>query len=339
MYKGFLSDNCAGVLPEIMLALCEENKGFDRPYGHDKTTAEAKEVLKQHIGDAEVFFVLTGTGANVISIASSLKSFQGIVCPETAHINVDECGAPEKFSGCKLLTVPSHNGRLDPADIDKYAHSIGFEHHSQPSMVSISQATEAGTLYTQNEIKAIAEAAHSRGMYLHMDGARVVNAVCATGISIREISGGCGVDVLSLGGTKAGLMMGEAVVFFNRKLAENILYTRKQAMQLLAKSRFIAAQYKRFFQDDLWKRSARHANAMAELLGQKLSEIDGVTLSSKPEVNAVFASLPRHAIDKMLEKYGFYIWNEQKNEIRLMTSFATTEEEIEAFVSDLKKVM
>lgn len=339
MYLGFFSDNCAGVLPEIMEAISAENSGFTRPYGYDHTTGESKEVLREHLGDAEVNFMLTGTGANVALIAAALKPFQGVICPETAHINVDECGAPERFTSCKLLSVPAENGKLNPEYITKFAHSVGFEHNVQPGMVSISQATEAGSLYTVDEISEIARITHENDMYLHMDGARITNAACAMGKTIKEISGDLGVDLLSLGGTKAGMMFGEAAVFFNKELAADFKYIRKQSMQLLSKSRYIAAQFKRMFEDDLWLNAAGHANAMAAYLGERLEAINGVTLSRKPEVNAVFAQIPRRAIDEIIKEFGFYIWNEELNEVRLMTSFATEKKDIDAFADRLAEVM
>lgn len=339
MYLGFFSDNCAGVLPEIMEAISAENSGFTRPYGYDHTTGESKEVLREHLGDAEVNFMLTGTGANVALIAAALKPFQGVICPETAHINVDECGAPERFTSCKLLSVPAENGKLNPEYITKFAYSVGFEHNVQPGMVSISQATEAGSLYTVDEISEIARITHENGMYLHMDGARITNAACAMGKTIKEISGDLGVDLLSLGGTKAGMMFGEAAVFFNKELAADFKYIRKQSMQLLSKSRYIAAQFKRMFEDDLWLKAAGHANVMAAYLGERLEAINGVTLSRKPEVNAVFAQIPRSAIDEIIKEFGFYIWNEELNEVRLMTSFATEKKDIDAFADRLAEVM
>ncbi|QAR32537.1 threonine aldolase [Geovibrio thiophilus] len=339
MYQGFFSDNCAGILPEIMDAIISENNDFARPYGYDQTTAEAREVLKKHLGDAEVNFMLTGTGTNVSLIASALKPYQAVICPETAHINVDECGAPERFTSCRLLPVPSENGKLNPKEITKFAHYSGFEHNVQPAMVSISQATEAGSLYTVDEIKEIARVAHENGMFLHMDGARITNAACAMGKTIGEISGELGVDLLSLGGTKAGMMFGEAAVFFNKRLAENFKYIRKQSMQLLSKYRFVAAQFKRMFEDDLWLRAAEHANSTAAYLGNRLEAIDGVKLSRKPEVNAVFAQIPRRAIDEIIKEFGFYIWNEELNEVRLMTNFATEKKDIDAFTGRLAEIM
>jgi len=339
MYSGFFSDNCAGVLPEIMNSLISENNGFSRPYGYDQTTEEAKEILRKHLGDAEVNFMLTGTGTNVALIASALKPFQGVICADTAHINVDECGAPERFTSCKLLTVPSYNGKLTPEDITRYSHCSDFEHNVQPAMVSISQATEAGSLYTVDEVKEIARITHENGMYLHMDGARIINAACAMNKTIGQITGELGVDILSLGGTKAGMMFGEAAVFFNKQLAKDFKYIRKQSMQLLSKFRFVAAQFKRMFEDDLWFRAASHANSMAAYLGRELESIEGVKLSSTPEVNAVFVQIPRKAIDEIINEFGFYIWNEKINEIRLMTNFATDKKDIDAFISRLKEIM
>lgn len=340
MKKGFASDNNAGVHPEILAAMAEANRGHVTGYGNDIYTAEATALFREEFGDdTEVFFVFNGTGANVLSIASATRSYNSVICAETAHIQEDECGAPEKFTGCKLLPVETDNGKLTPEAVEVHLKGFNFEHHSQPKVISISQVSEMGTVYRPGEIRALADLAHRYGMYLHMDGARIANAAVALDLPFRAFTKDCGVDVLSFGGTKNGMMMGEAVVFLNPSLTADIKYLRKQSMQLFSKMRFVSAQFLGYFRDELWKKSAAHANRMASLLEAEVRKIPGITLTQKVEANGIFAIVPRKIIEPLQEKYFFYVWNDKTNEVRWMTSFDTTEEEIAGFTETIKALM
>lgn len=335
--RGFASDNNAGVHPEILKAMAEVNGGHVIAYGDDPYTGQAEAAIRDIFGEeARVYFVFIGTAANVLGLSSITQPYHAVICPETAHINVDECGAPEKFSGCKLLTCDSPDGKLTVEMIAGHMHGIGFEHHVQPRVVSITQATELGTVYTLDEIRTIAEYTHEQGMLLHMDGARISNAAVSLSCSFREMSVDAGVDVLSFGGTKNGMMYGEAVVFFNKDLCSDFKYRRKQGMQLASKMRYIAAQFSAFLQDDLWKSNARHANLMAQKLHAAVKDIPGVQVTRKVESNAVFAIVPAEIIPKLQEQFFFYVWDEDTSEVRWMCSFDTTEEDIEAFASLLR---
>ncbi len=338
--KGFASDNNSGVHPEVLKAMADVNCGHTVAYGDDVYTEAAERAFRDVFGEeVEVHFVFTGTGANVLSLQALTRPHHAVVCAKTAHINEDECGAPEKFTGCKLLSVPTEDGRITVEQIRPFLHSIGFEHHSQPKVISLTQATELGTVYRPEEIREITSFAHGHGMRVHMDGARICNAAAALDLPLRSVTGDAGVDVLSFGGTKNGLMYGEAVVFFDPALADAFKYIRKQGMQLASKMRFMAAQFLAFFEDDLWLRSARHANRMARLLADRVSGIPGVSVSRDVEANGVFAVLPREAIPMLQDVFFFYVWDEEKSEVRWMTSFDTTEEEIEEFGSLLEKTL
>jgi threonine aldolase len=275
----------------------------------------------------------------VLSLQALTRPHHAVVCARTAHIHEDECGAPEKLAGCKLLPLATGDGKISADQVRPLLHSIGFEHHSQPKAISITQATELGTVYRPEEIRAITGFAHENGMRVHMDGARLCNAAAALDLPLRALTGDAGVDVLSFGGTKNGLMYGEAVVFFDPSLASDFKYIRKQGTQLASKMRFMAAQFQAFFADDLWLRSARHANRMARLLAERASAVPGVEISREVEANGVFAVLPREAIPRLQERFFFYVWDEERSEVRWMTSFDTTEEEIEAFVTLIGDVL
>jgi threonine aldolase len=338
--RGFASDNNAGIHPEILNAIIEANSGHVVAYGDDPYTEKARSLFKKHFGEeCEVFFVLTGTGANVLGLSAITEPYHAIVCTDTAHITVDECGAPEKYTGCKLINVSSSNGKLSPAQIEPFLHSVGFEHHVQPRVISISQSTELGTVYSLEEIKALSAFAHNHGMLLHMDGARLANAVVSLNCEFIDISNHAGVDVLSFGGTKNGMLFSEAVIFFKKELAENFKYIRKQGMQLASKMRFVSAQFIPYFEKEIWKTNASHANRMAKLLCEKISLIPGVKITQPVEANGVFAIIPEKTIKQLQEKYFFYIWNNETNEIRLMTSFDTQEEDIINFSATLKKLI
>lgn len=338
--RGFASDNNSGIHPEIFNAIIEANSGHVVAYGDDPYTEKAKALFRKHFGDeSEVFFVLTGTGANVLGLSAITEPYHAIICADTAHIAVDECGAPEKYTGCKLINVSTKNGKLSALQIEPLLHSVGFEHHVQPYVISISQSTELGTVYSADEIKALSTFAHDHGMLLHMDGARIANAAVSLNCRFIDITKNAGVDVLSFGGTKNGMLFSEAVIFFNKELAKNFKYIRKQGMHLASKMRFISAQFIPYFEKEIWKTNASHANNMAKLLCEKISGIPGVKITQPVEANGVFAVIPKKIIKPLQEKYFFYIWNHDTNEIRLMTSFDTQEEDIINFSETLKKLV
>jgi threonine aldolase len=337
MKRGFASDNNAGVHPEIMKALENANDGHCVGYGDDPFTQEAVEIFRDIFGSrSEVFFVFLGTGANVLGLKAMTKSYNSIICAETAHINTDECGAPEKFTGCKLLTIPTGNGKISVADIQKHVHGIGFEHHSQPKVISITQSTEMGTVYTVQEIEEICSYAHKNNMLVHVDGARIANAAASLNVGFTEMIRDTGVDVLSFGGTKNGMMYGEAIVFLNPDLAKDFKYFRKQGMQLASKMRFISTQFLAYFNNNLWLKNALHANEMAKLLEKKVREIPQVKITQEVQSNGVFAILPKKIIPQLQEQYFFYDWNEFTGEVRWMTSWDTAESDIDGFVSVIK---
>jgi threonine aldolase len=331
--RSFASDNNAGVHASVLDALAAANQGHVVGYGDDPYTASAIETFKKHFGaDIEVFFVFNGTAANVLSLKALTESYHAVICTETAHIHTDECGAPEKFTGCKLITLAAPDGKLTVPAIKSAYHGIGDQHHVQARVVALTQATEMGTVYTPNEIKAVARFAHQHDMYVHMDGARIANAAASLGVPLKALTGGAGVDVLSFGGTKNGLMGGEAVVFFDRKLAADFLFLRKQGMQLASKMRFIAVQFETLLSNDLWLKSAKHANQMARLLEKEVRKIPGIEIICPVQANGVFARIPQRAIKKLQKKYFFYVWNEEESVVRWMCSFDTTEEDIRDFV-------
>lgn len=340
MKRGFASDNNSGVHPQIMKALENVNVGHEPGYGNDSYSAKAISIFKNEFGnDTEVFFVFNGTGANVLGLSTLANSFNSVICAETAHIQEDECGAPEKIIGCKLLPVETHNGKITPEQIQVHLKGFDFEHHSQPGVISISQVTELGTVYTTEEIRAIADLAHSNGMFLHMDGARIANAAVSLGLSFREFTKDAGVDVLSFGGTKNGMMLGEAVVFFNPELIKNTKYLRKQSMQLYSKMRYVAGQFIAYFDNNLWHENASHANRMAKLLETQVSQIPQIQITQNVDANGVFAIVPRKIIPQLQEKYFFYIWDETRSEVRWMCSFDTQEEDIFQFVQLIKSLV
>ncbi len=338
--KGFASDNNSGVHPSVIEALIEANHEHAVGYGGDEITARTEKLFRKIFGgDAKVFFVYNGTGANVIALQTMTRSFNAVITAETAHINVDECGAPEKHTGCKMLTISAPDGKLTPRLIEQHLHGFGFEHHAQPAVVSVTQSTELGTLYSIEELKALSEFVHAKGLYLHMDGARISNAAAALGCSFREMTTDVGVDVLSFGGTKNGLMFGEAVVFLNTGFAEQAKYIRKQTTQLHSKMRYIAAQFEVFLTNELWRKNAEHSNRMATLLAEELEPYKEIRLTQKVEANGVFAIVPPHIIEPLQQKYFFYMWDESRNEVRWMTSFDSAEAEIQGFVSEIRRLL
>lgn len=337
--RGFGSDNNAGVHPEVLAAMEKVNLGHVPGYGDDPYTQEALSVFRRHFGEEiEVYFVFCGTAANALGLTAAARPYHAVLCAWSAHINQDECGAPEKFAGCKLLDFPTPDGKLTVDLIRPALHSLGDIHQVQPRVVSITQPTEFGTLYTVDEIRELAAFAHENGLILHMDGARICNAAAALGLSFSAFTRDAGVDVLSFGGAKNGLMYGEAVVFFNRRLAENFELTRKQGAQLASKMRFIAAQFTALLSGELWLENARNANRMAGLLAERAAALPGVRLLQKVQANAVFASLPPAVVPALLEHYFFYPWG-QPGEVRWMASYDTTEEDVLEFVGTLERLL
>ncbi len=338
--KAFASDNYSGVHPGIMEALLKANAGHAGSYGNDPFTAKAVAKFRELFGpDAEVFFVYNGTGANVLGLSALTHSFNSILCAEGAHINVDESTAPEKFLGCKLVTIPSADGKITAAQVTDKIQRVGDQHHPQVKVISISQASEYGTVYSAAEVKALSDVARANNLYLHMDGSRLANAAVTLGQSFREFTRDAGVDVLSFGGTKNGLMFGEAIVFFRPELAREFVYIRKQGMQLASKMRFISAQFEALLSQDLWKRNATHTNALAKQLGAELSKLPGIRITQKVEANGVFAVFPPHIIEPLQKEYPFYTWNEKINEVRLMCSWDSTPNEIAEFTSRVKALL
>lgn len=338
--KTFASDNYSGVHPEVMEALIKANAGHAGSYGSDEYTARAIDKFKRFFGDdIEVFFVYNGTGANVLGLSALVQSYHSILCSEGAHINVDESTAPEKFTGCKLVTLPSADGKITAEQIEQKIQRLDDQHHAQARVISISQSTEYGTVYSTDELKALSAVAKKYNLYLHMDGSRIANAAVSLNKSFREFTKDAGVDVLSFGGTKNGLMFGEAVIFFNPALAGNFKFIRKHGMQLNSKMRFISAQFEALLSNDLWKRNATHTNQLAQLLDKELRQIPQAKITQPVQANGVFAILPAAIIPALQAAFPFYTWNEKLNEVRLMCSWDTTEAEVLSFVSKVKELL
>jgi threonine aldolase len=336
--RGFASDNNAGVHPEILKEIAAANAGHVTGYGYDIYTEQAKELFREHFGrDTETFFVFNGTAANVLGLWCVTQSWNSIVTASTAHIEQDECGAPEKLTGCKVLTVDTPDGKVRVELLEKHMHGFDFEHHAQPRVISVTQATEIGTVYTSDEIRKLADYAHGKNMILHMDGARLGNAAVSLGAPFRSFTTDAGVDILSFGGTKNCIMYGEAVCFLKPGLSENFKYIRKQGMQLASKMRFISSQYLGYFRNDLWKKCAEHSNAMARILESKLKTLDKIVITQPVQSNGVFAIIPDAIAREVSKTYFFYPWNEMNSEYRLMTSWDTTEEDIDGFIDLMKK--
>lgn len=335
--KAFASDNYSGVHPEIMEALHQANHEHMGSYGADEITVRVIKKFKSLFGDdTEVFFVYNGTGANVLGLTAATQSFNAIICSELAHINVDESTAPEKFTGCKLIGLPTTNGKIYADQVENRIQRIGDQHHPQAKVISISQSTEYSTVYTAEEIKSLSEVAKKYNLYLHMDGARISNAAVSLDQDFRTFTKDAGVDVLSFGGAKNGMMFGEAVVFFNPDLAKQFAYLRKQGMQLHSKMRFITAQFDALLSNDLWKRNATHANRMAKKLEHALRQIPQIKITQTVDGNGVFAIIPKEITEALQQEFFFYVWNDRTNECRLMCSFDTTEKEVEQFTEKAK---
>lgn len=342
--RGFASDNYSGIHPEVLAAIAAANDGHQVAYGEDVYTARLQEVMARHFGDGvEAYPVFNGTGANVVGLQSMLPRWGAVISASTAHINVDEGGAPERVGGIKILHVPTEDGKLTPELIDREAWGWGDEHRAQPLVVSITQSTELGTLYTVDEIRAIADHTHGHGMRLHMDGSRISNAAASLGLPLRALTRDAGVDVLSFGGTKNGAMLGEAIVVLDPEASAGLTYLRKLDMQLASKMRFVSAQLVALLEGDLWLRNASHANAMAQRLragvesGLADGTIRGVAFTQPTQANGVFATLPDGVADRLRASFRFYDWDASKNEVRWMCAFDTSENDIDAFVAAIAR--
>jgi len=336
--RGFASDNSATIHPDVLAAIARVNVGHTFGYGHDDYTLSVESRVARTFGpDASAFFVFNGTGANVVSLRAACRRFEGVICAATAHLNVDECGAPEAIAGLKLLIAPGVDGKLTPELVESRIARIGDEHAVQPRAVSISQCTELGTLYTVAEMRELASLAHEHDLVLHVDGARLSNAAAALGVSLAEVAGGA--DVVSFGGTKNGLLGAEAVVVLNPELVPDFLYIRKQSMQLASKMRFLAAQFDALLSGELWLRCAGNANAMASRLAAALDGVTGLTITRPVETNAVFALLPSPVIESLQAQYPFYTWDETAGEVRWMCSWDTTEEDVDGFATAVRAAL
>ncbi|MFD7555787.1 MULTISPECIES: threonine aldolase family protein [unclassified Streptomyces] len=338
--RGFASDNYAGVHPEILAAVALANGGHQVSYGDDEYTEHLQKIFRSHFGPyAEAFPVFNGTGANVTALQAMTDRWGAVICAETAHINVDEGGAPERMAGIKLLTVPTPDGKLTPELIDRQAWGWEDEHRAMPQVVSITQNTELGTVYTVDEIRAICEHAHAKGMKVHLDGARIANAAASLDVPMRAFTNAVGVDVLSYGGTKNGMMFGEAVVVLNPDAVRQMKHIRKMSMQLASKMRFVSVQLEALLAKDLWLRNARHANAMAQRLAAGVRETDGVEILYPVQANGVFARLPHEVSRRLQKRFRFYFWDESAGDVRWMCSYDTQEEDVDAFLQALKEEM
>jgi threonine aldolase len=338
--REFASDNTAPVHPAVLEALTAANRGPSPAYGQDPWTARATAWFRQQFGpETAVFLAWNGTGANVVSLRALTRPWQAVVCSAQAHIQVDECGAPELLTGCKLIAVPTADGKLTPAMLRSSMTGVGDFHHVQPAVVSLTQVTEYGTLYTREELTDVCATARELGLRVHMDGARIANAAAALGLPLRTFTRDAGVDILSFGATKNGAMGAEAVVVFDPALAGEMLFLRKQSMQLASKMRYLAAQFLALAENDLWLDNARHANAMAQRLAAAVRTIAGVEITQKVEASAVFAVLPRAVSERLQQKFHFYFWNHSPQEVRWMTNWATSEADVDELVAAVREAM
>jgi threonine aldolase len=333
--RQFASDNYAGAHPDVLAAIAAANHGHVAAYGDDPFTGAAESAFRRLLGEeSHVFFVFNGTGANVIALASALRPYQAVICAESAHVNVDECGAFERFAGSKLIAVASADGKLTPDDIVKNVKEQGNVHHVQAGAVSISQSTELGTVYTVDELAALGAVAREHDLVFHVDGARLANAAVSLDVDLRTMLGATGVDVCTFGGTKNGLLFGEAIVFPKYHAAlESLPFIRKQGMQLASKMRFVAVQFEALLRDDLWRRSAAHANAMAHRLAARLRGVDGVRIVYPVQANGVFAAIPPHSVEALQRERRFYVWDEAASIVRWMAAFDTTESDVDEFAA------
>lgn len=338
MKRGFGSDNHAGIHPLILKSLSLANNEHAPSYGTDDWTENAIAEFKKHFGkEAQVFFVFNGTAANVTALRAMTRPYQSVFCSDVAHINVDECGAPEQMAGCKLLPIPSRDGKISVEGLEKAYVRRGDQHFSQTQVLSLTQPTELGTVYSMEELKKLISWAKEKRLYVHIDGARLSNAAVYLGKTFKEFTTDLGVDVVSFGGTKNGLMMGEAVIFLNKSLAQDFKYIRKQSSQLPSKTRFVGCQFQTYLENDLWKEIANHAHNMAVYLYESIAAIPEIKIREKPQSNAVFAKIPSIWVKPLREKYFFYVWDEKTFECRLMTSWDTQKEDIDGFAQLLKE--
>lgn len=338
--KSFASDNYSGIHPEILEAIQHANQSHEISYAEDTYTEKTNALFREIFGaETEVLYVFNGTGANVIALKCALLPFEAVLCAETAHINADECGAPTQSTGSSLITIKTPNGKLTPELLKPFMTRKGNVHNTQPRVISISQSTELGTVYSLTDLKALCSFAHENDLFVHLDGARISNAVASLGVSLKEATVDCGVDIMSFGGTKNGLMIGEAVLIFNDELKKYAAFYQKQTAQLFSKNRFIAAQFYALLKNDLWLRMATHANQMAAFLAESVADLPGVTISQKVDANALFVIIPPHAVEPLRAKYRFYTWSEDTGELRWMCSFDTTREDVMDFVETLKSLI
>ncbi|MHB1597978.1 MAG: threonine aldolase family protein [Acidimicrobiales bacterium] len=338
--RSFASDNHAGAHPELIAALAEANGGHQPAYGGDAYTARLREVVATHFGEqAEVYPVFNGTGANVVSLQAMLPRWGAVICAESAHVNTDENGACERVAGIKLLSVATPDGKLTPDLVDRHAWGFGDVHRAQPLVVTVTESSEVGTVYSPQELASLCTHAHSLQMRVHLDGARLANAAAALDVPLRALTTDAGIDVVSLGGTKNGMLFGEAIVVLDPQATTGIDYLRKSGMQLASKMRFVSAQLVALFEDDLWLTSARHANAMARRLHDAVTSLPGVRVTRTVEANAVFAVLPEGVADRLRERYRFYDWDHSTGELRWMCAFDTTEDDVDAFAGALEKAL
>jgi threonine aldolase len=340
LYRGFASDNAAGIHPAVLDAIAQANTGHAFGYGDDEWTRRVEQRFREQFGsEARVYLVWGGTAANVLCLRASCRPWEAVICAASAHMNVDEAGAPEAIAGVKLLPVDVPHGKLTPELVERAIVGLGDEHAVQPRLVSISQTTELGTVYSLEEVRELAELAHSRGLLLHVDGARLSNAAAALGVSLRAISTDAGVDLVSFGGTKNGLLGAEAVLLLSDQVGEGFGYLRKQSLHLASKMRFLSAQFDALLRHDLWLELASHANAMAARLAAEVSGLPEVTITHPVESNAVFATLPPDAIAPLLERFQFYVWDERAAEVRWMCSWDTSEDDVVALAQSVKELV
>ena len=332
----FGSDNHAGVHPDVLAAIAEANAGDAVAYGADPWTARAEELFRRHFGpDAEAYPVFTGTGANVLALGSVLRPYEAVICSDMAHVHTDECGAPERHLGAKLLTAATADAKVSVASAAAQLWGVGDEHHVQARVLSLTQSTELGTRYALDELRALVDWAHAHQLLVHVDGARIANAAAGLGVGLGDVTTGCGVDMLSFGATKNGALGAEAVVFLRPGLSDGFRFRRKQGMQLASKMRFVSAQLVALLEDDLWRRNAEHANAMALRLAAGVAAVPGVTVTRPVQANAVFAVPPPQVVAPLQERFPFYVWDAASGEVRWMTSFRTAEADVDAFVEAL----
>ena len=336
--RSFASDNNSGVHPLVMEAIAKANDNHAVGYGDDPWTAAATDKIRAVFGpSADPFFVFNGTGANSVALQAVTRPFNSILCATTAHIYVDECGAPARMTGCAVTPIPTPDGKLTPELIRPYLCNFGVCHHSQPKAVYISQVSELGTVYTIEEVRALADLLHAYHMYLHMDGARLANACAHLNCTMKQVTVDAGVDILSFGGTKNGMMMGESVISFRPEISENLAFYRKQSAQLASKLRYLSAQFIPYLTDTLWLENALRANISAEKLADVLRQYPEIHFTQAVESNQLFFTIPEKPLKKLQEKYFFYMWNEANREARLVTSWDTSGEDIARFEQDLKE--